>query len=167
MKRILKRIAAIAVAVPLAVGLQAGAAQANHGVTVPGCYGAAFAVYCDVRITVGVPAGVGTYQTEIPVCAGTCVYVPVTWVTTTPGEPTSLCVSYRTLEGGYYSSCYDASTVDPWVQYVNDLINGLGPVVDSVVEIVRGIIENLDPSQACYTVANVLSRYGIDIYCQQ
>lgn len=83
-------------------------------VTVPGCYGAVV-VACDITIEVGLPVGVETYQTEVPVCAGTCTDVPVTLVRTTSGDPTQVCVSYENRSGAeVFRNCGPGDVQSPY-----------------------------------------------------
>jgi hypothetical protein len=108
MPRLMTRLATVLLAAPLALAATAGAAHATS-VTVPGCYGASTAIFCNVTVTVGVPAGVETYTTTIPVCVGTCQDVPLTLVRTTSGDPLQVCVSYTTYSGSYVSDCADVA----------------------------------------------------------
>ena len=157
MKRTLSRLLTMAVALPLAATIGTGTASANHSVTVPGCYGAGTSgtVICNLTVTVGVPVGAETYQTTVPVCAGTCQQVPVTLARTTPGEPTRVCYSYNTLGGLPQTTCYDAATiVDNYVNFV------LGAVENALNTV------NYQVYRYCNTAANALDNYEIYIYCQ-
>jgi hypothetical protein len=100
------RLATVLLAAPLALAATTGAAHATS-VTVPGCYGAGTAIVCNLTVTVGVPAGVETYETSVPVCVGTCMDVPLTLVRRTSGDPLQVCVSYTTYGGSYVSTCAD------------------------------------------------------------
>lgn len=141
MNRLVLRLATVAATVPFALGATALTAHATESINLlPGCYGAGAAVICDVTVTAGVPAGVGTYQTTVPVCAGTCTYVPVTLVTVTGGDPLLLCVSYHTLTGPVVSECVDETTVDG--------------VVDTAVTVAENAIA-LAEQRVCLLLAKV------------
>lgn len=166
MKRALKRIATAAVALPLAVGLGAGTANASQSVTVPGCYGGGTnaTVVCDLTISVGVPAGVETYQTTVPVCIGTCQYVPVTLARVTSGDPVQVCYSYRTLSGTTTGSCFSGSSADPWINFVLQAVeNAINTVNDTINTV--GDRVNYYYYRTCYIVNNVLDDFGAQIYC--
>lgn len=166
MKRTLKRIAAVVVALPLAVGLSAGSANASHTVTVPGCFGAGSPslVICNLTVKVGVPAGAETYQTTIPVCAGTCQNVPVTLVRTTAGEPTQVCYSYNTLGGPTVTTCYSPDTAGPWIDYVVQAVQNALNTVDQTVAYALDRV-NYYYYRVCTIAANAADDYDIWIYC--
>lgn len=125
MKRTFARVATTLLAAPLLAAGVAGTAQAES-VTVPGCWGATTsAIVCNPTVTYTVPVGVTTYETVVPVCAGTCVDVPVTLVTTTPGQPLSTCVSWTDRAGNPSSRCVDNDDVDGAI----DLVTGLADSV--------------------------------------
>ncbi|HVF04235.1 MAG TPA: hypothetical protein VNA20_05290 [Frankiaceae bacterium] len=156
MKRTLKRIAAVVVALPLAVGVAGGTANASHSVTVPGCFGGGTSntVICNLTVTIGVPLGAETYQTTVPVCAGTCQNVPVTLVRTKPGEPAVVCYKYTRLNGTTVSACYDVDTTDPWVELLGDLVQDLlalaGDAVDTYWPPVCRVVANAADDRDIY-----------------
>ncbi|HEX8003308.1 MAG TPA: hypothetical protein VF519_11500 [Mycobacteriales bacterium] len=78
------------------------APAASADLTVPGCWGASSATYCDA--TVRVSAG-ETQTTPTPVCAGSCVYVGVPKVSAGGLNPQA-CVDYRTPSGYPASECF-------------------------------------------------------------
>lgn len=67
--------------------------------TVPGCFGAATAIVCDVTVEVTSPVAVGTTEILVPVCVGTCTDVPVTVVEADVDWPGEICVSYSNRNG--------------------------------------------------------------------
>ncbi len=84
-----------ALAAPLVVCFAAGPSWAED-VTVPGCYAGVSGqtTLCDPTVSYGTPYTVGTYQTQVPICAGSCTYVPMTWPWLAPGEGTKVCVTW-------------------------------------------------------------------------
>ncbi|HEX8003307.1 MAG TPA: hypothetical protein VF519_11495 [Mycobacteriales bacterium] len=89
----MRRIALLGVAAALAF------APAASAEPIPGCYGYADAVYCDIELAP--EAAVPTQPTRV--CVGTCTYVPVP----TTGEPVTpnVCFTYTTPEGGRGTQC--------------------------------------------------------------
>lgn len=151
MKRTLSRLFAVAVALPLTVGVMSGTASASHGATVPGCYGAGTnqTVICNLTVSVGVPVGAETYQTTVPVCVGTCQQVPVTLARTTPGEPVVVCYSYNTLGGPTVGNCYDVvGLANQWIDYVrgavDNAVDSVGELAYRVCRSVQNALENRD-----------------------
>lgn len=136
MPRLLHRVAATLLALPLAALVGTPAAHADD-VTVPGCYGVSVVV-CDPTVSYGLPVGVETYQTEIPVCAGSCQYVRVTLVRTAAGEPFQVCASYESLSGSVTSRCATVPDTADLVQDVLDIVRNLLEDVD-----VNEILQNL------------------------
>ncbi len=93
----LKRLAAVLLAAPLALAT-ASPAAANQTVTVSGCYGAVIPV-CDVTVVIPVDTA-SSWST--PVCAGTCTWVTVPW----PGLTSSpACLSYSDVYGTQTNFC--------------------------------------------------------------
>lgn len=92
--RALTRLAAVAAAAaPL---LLASAPAHADDITVPGCWGAVVYV-CDVSVEYGELPGVERYTTLVPVCLGSCQYVPVTlYRVDADGELGPICVTYET-----------------------------------------------------------------------
>lgn len=95
MRRSLFRACTVAAGALLCSPVTAAAADP----TLPGCYGAATAIVCNVTVDVRLPYAVGTTQTTVPVCAGTCTDVPVTLVQATATWPGEVCVSYTDRSG--------------------------------------------------------------------
>lgn len=75
------------------------------GVTVPGCFGAASAIICDPTVEYVLPLDVTTYQTSVPVCAGSCYDIPVTLVRSNPVTNPHVCFSYADRSGNVTSTC--------------------------------------------------------------
>lgn len=113
------------VAVPLATATPAAADEVT---VLPGCWGAATAIYCDVKVEYTLPYDVDTYTTTVPVCAGTCTDVPVTLVSATPQESPQVCLSYENRAGAVvYRHCQPLTppTIDPdpWVDFARELLS--------------------------------------------
>lgn len=102
----MRRIALLLTALPLAIVAGAGPASA-HDVDVPGCYGGGSGqtTLCDVTVHAGTPYHVETYQTTVPLCAGSCQYVPVTMPWFAPGDGTEVCVSWLDGNGSTGGTC--------------------------------------------------------------
>lgn len=83
---------AVAAALPLALSSVSGAAAED--VTVDGCYGVAVIV-CDPTVHVSSPVKLQRYTMTVPVCAGTCTYVPVPMYRTVDGGSPYLCVTWE------------------------------------------------------------------------
>jgi hypothetical protein len=111
------RIAALLVAAPLAF---APAASADP--TVPGCWGAASATYCNA--TLRISAG-QTGSNPTPVCAGSCIYVGVPTVNPRQGTYQA-CIDYSTPSGYPASDCYVDVDMD-------DTVDTVGLVAQAVV----------------------------------
>ncbi len=105
MKRSLARVATIALAIPFAVGVVAGAAQAQT-LTVPvdGCYGAGSddTIVCDLAVSVTTPEPAFSVV-YVKACAGSCYNVPVTWAGTS--TDTHVCYTYQDGAGNPYDGC--------------------------------------------------------------
>lgn len=96
------------VAVPVVLGAVPAYAE---DVTVPGCYGAGDAIVCNLTVTyTGVP-GVEFYSETVPVCAGTCYDVPVTFVRADFSEAFRVCASWTDGAGNPQGTC-DPGFVD-------------------------------------------------------
>ena len=157
MKRTLSRVLTLAVALPLAIGAVSGSAHAEEIAKLPGCWGGVTpaAIVCNLTITAGVPYDVETYQTSVPVCAGTCQNVPVTLARTKPGEPLSVCYSYTNGAGVPVSNCVDQNDVNPLVDTAIELAQ---LVAQTVVDAINELPEDVQDA-VCWR----LERY--DIYC--
>ena len=120
--------AAVLVTVPLA-----GTASAD--VTVPGCYGAATVVYCDPTVTATVPYTVESYETTVPVCAGTCYDVPVTLLSLEQtGAPLAVCATRYSQAGVPTTTCASIPAVPDTQELVDLVQDAAGLVVGAVTE---------------------------------
>ena len=79
----------------VALAMMGAAAPAQADPLLPGCYGAASVIVCDVSV------GAETYETSFEVCAGSCQNVEITLVRTTDGG----CVRYSERNGQSHSTC--------------------------------------------------------------
>lgn len=162
MKRLFARLATVVAAVPLVLGSVTGSAQAGD-TTIRGCYGVGVVV-CDLTITINAPIGVESYQTYIPVCAGTCTTVPVTFVRTTPGEPTQLCYRYSDFYGNVSSYCATGGG-NP----LDDIVDIEDVPVEELVDYARGTVyelrEQIKDADACEIAVGVLNALGFDVQC--
>ncbi|HVF04234.1 MAG TPA: hypothetical protein VNA20_05285 [Frankiaceae bacterium] len=171
MKRALARLATVAATIPLLVGAAAGASHAGD-TTVPGCYGAGFVV-CDLTITIGAPIGVETYNTTFPICAGTCVDVPLTMVGTTSGEPTEACYQYSDRNGNVVArECFaGGGGGGGLVDTVREIVEGidLGPVLEDVEVAVNKVIyriqELIGDADVCAAIYRTFDQLGYDVQC--
>ena len=89
----LARLAAAALPFPL---LFAATPAHADDVTLSGCWGAGVIV-CDVSVEYGELPGIERYTTTVPVCAGSCTYVPVTLyrLDDLDGSLGPICVTYQ------------------------------------------------------------------------
>lgn len=160
MKRVLARLATVAAAIGLVAAAAPGAAQAGT-TTVPGCYGVGVVV-CDLTIRIGAPIGVESYQTTLPVCAGTCTYVPVTLVRTTAGEPTAACYSYKDLAGNVYGECFtDGGGGGGIVEDVQRIVDGLD-LEAKLQRLVDRINDLIGDGDACARINRLLYELGVN-----
>lgn len=122
-----RRLLAPAVALSLPAFAAAAPAPAYaEPVTVPGCYGVAVVV-CDPQVT-----GVESYTAEVPICVGSCTYVPVTLVRPSDGE--AFCVQYRPLTStSYEGGCADAYSYGYWDEYNNTNVYTAGACAESKI----------------------------------
>ena len=111
MNRLSARAAAVALALPFATGVLASNASALEPVstTVPGCYGAGPAIYCDLTLSAETPEPVFA-TTTVPVCVGPCYDVPVTTASVKPGSALRVCYSYKDKAGYSYGGCVDTTS---------------------------------------------------------
>jgi hypothetical protein len=112
-------LAVAALAVPASAGSK----------TIPGCYGASSVIVCDPTVSWGVPVGVETYETTVPVCAGTCQDVPVTLVRRTSGEPLAVCATWTDRNGYPGGTCVDGVLVDEVLTLTADEVDYARQVV--------------------------------------
>lgn len=91
------RTAFLLLAAPLAFSVPASADP-----TVPGCWGAGPATYCNATISVRTA---GTENEPTPVCAGSCVYVGVPSPRTNEAGA-EVCLTYTTPQGYPAVDCY-------------------------------------------------------------
>lgn len=159
MKRVLTRLATTLLAAPLALTTLAAPAQASTGVTLPGCYGAGSAVYCDVTVTIPVPVEV--YETSVPVCAGTCTDVPVTLARLDRDEEIVICATWTNRAGypsGVCTTSLDPQPIDPIS--LTQLREALASTYDDIVYAVCRGTSTLRCStaleQVLYTVSQVI-----------
>ena len=141
MKRLVSRLATLAIAVPLTLAAVAGSAQANHvGTTVPGCYGGGTnaTVVCNFTVSVGNPYATYKYTQQVPICAGTCSYVPVTlYGVTSTGEQLNVCYSYTNGSGTLFSDCVDTADAGAILDEVDRIVDENLYVVRELVAEVR------------------------------
>ena len=171
MKRLFARLATVLAAAPLLMGTVAGSAHAGD-TTIPGCYGAGVVV-CNLTISIGAPIGVGTYQTTIPVCAGTCRDVPVTLVGTTPGEPARACYRYSDYYGNVSSYCAvgGGGGGGGVVEYVQETIDNLNledlyyEIQDAVARLEDRIRDLLGDVDVCLLLSRAVAPLGMEVQC--
>ena len=98
-------------------------------------------VVCDPTVEF---AGVQTYQTDLPVCAGSCIYVPLTFVGTGSDQPLHVCVSYRNMSGGVTRECAAVpATGDLQTTVRNLVLDATGQLPDArdTAQAVRDFLE--------------------------
>lgn len=139
-RTIAARLAVVAATAPLAVGLAAGTASAETITLFEGCYGASSVIVCDGELSYTLPYDVESYQTTVPVCAGTCTNVPVTlFRTVSTGQPLALCFS-RTSHAGVTTTTCTA-----------DVVGTVGALAEQVVDIIDNIdVEDLVRFEDCW-----------------
>ena len=102
MKRTLARLAAGLVMLPAALLATGGTASAQ---TVPGCYGVLL-VFCDPTVSAEVPYELDRRTILVPVCVGSCTYVPVTYpVPHSTGGDVEACATWETQWGSQSGTC--------------------------------------------------------------
>lgn len=96
----LRRTATVAAtSAALLLGGTAASGPASAGeVTVPGCFGAVI-IYCNPTLEYYLPYSVTTSPSTVPVCAGTCVDVPVPVPSVTSHGDARVCVTARDRNG--------------------------------------------------------------------
>lgn len=158
MKRLLSRLATTLLVAPLTVVAGSGAAEAVD-VTVPGCYGAASAVVCDATLSLPLPYTVETYETTIPVCAGTCRDVEVTLVRlVSTGDQLVVCATWQDRYGNQTGVCSNDPVIDPIDPSVLDALRGA--VADVYDNLVTTVCFGFADFQCTYEFANTLYRVG-------
>ena len=140
MSRMLHRALAALLALPLAATVGTATAAAEE-ITVPGCYGVSVVV-CDPTVQYG--AGVETYTTVIPVCAGTCEDVRVTLVRPAAGEPLSLCVSYEDRLGAVRRQCAEVPEdllEESVVERVREVAGAWTPTLQDAADLLVAVLD--------------------------
>ena len=156
MKRTFARVALTLLATPVLAATVAGTAHAGS-VTIPGCYGATSnGIVCNPTVSYGVPLGVDTYEETIPVCAGTCVDVPVTLVRTAPGEPLLVCASWTDRAGNPASRCVDDGDVDSTIATVDALADSVRESTANDVESLQYLCDVAEGVRCPIVVYNVI-----------
>ena len=113
-QRIRRLVTTAALAVLTVAGTVGLAAPADAtSVLVPGCYGAADTIYCDITVKVELPLGVDTTNSTVPVCVVICVDVPVTAPVVTLDNPNGgICVTANDRNGNQnFNKCLDVAVV--------------------------------------------------------
>lgn len=164
MKRLFARVAATLLVAPLLTTAVPTSAQAVD-VTIPGCYGASTAVYCDITLSIPAPYTVETYNTTVPVCAGTCTDVPVTLVRLkSTGDDLAICVTWEN-RSGYPAGGVCTNSLDPIDPIDLDAYRAL--VADEYDDIVYTVCRGTATlrcsallTQLLYTVSDVIRGQG-------
>jgi len=128
----------VTVALLLLGAVTIGAAPASADVTVPGCFGAVV-VYCDPTVATGYD--VETYDTTVPVCAGTCVDVPVKFVRVTGSGSSLVCVTL-TPRGGTPQTTCDEQVSGAVSDYVNTKV---GEEEETLVNVLSVVCHKVEP----------------------